>query len=63
MDEKDKMLSDKHNMIDSEINTWNMCPLALESAIKDRISKGKKPKAIILVQSCRKWNKSKKGAQ
>ena len=35
--------------IDSEIDTWNMCPIALEEAIKDRISKGKKPKAIIPV--------------
>ena len=35
--------------IDSEINTWNMCPVALENAIKDRILKGKKPRAIILV--------------
>jgi dTDP-4-amino-4,6-dideoxygalactose transaminase len=33
--------------IDSEAETWNMCPIALEEAIKDRISKGKKPKAII----------------
>lgn len=35
--------------IDSEPETWNMCPNALEEAIKDRISKGKKPKAIIAV--------------
>ena len=35
--------------IDSEIDTWNMCPRALEDAIIDRISKGKKPKAIIPV--------------
>jgi dTDP-4-amino-4,6-dideoxygalactose transaminase len=35
--------------IDSELETWNMCPNALEEAIKDRISKGKKPKAIIAV--------------
>lgn len=35
--------------IDSEITTWNMCPVALENAIKDRIFKGKKPKAIVLV--------------
>ncbi len=35
--------------IDSEIETWNMCPIALEEAIKDRILKDKKPKAIILV--------------
>ena len=25
--------------IDSEMDTWNMCPIALEEAIKDRISK------------------------
>ena len=35
--------------IDSEKDTWNMCPKHLESAIIDRISKGKKPKAIIIV--------------
>ena len=35
--------------IDSEIETWNMCPVALEKAIIDRIAKGKKPKAIIAV--------------
>lgn len=35
--------------IDSEKDTWNMCPLALEEAIIDRIAKGKKPKAIIPV--------------
>lgn len=35
--------------IDSEKETWNMCPITLEEAIEDRISKGKKPKAIIIV--------------
>lgn len=35
--------------VDSEEATWNMCPDALEKAIKDRISKGKRPKAIIPV--------------
>lgn len=35
--------------IDSEKDTWNMCPVALEEAIKKGISKGKKPKAIIVV--------------
>ncbi|MCU7540862.1 aminotransferase class I/II-fold pyridoxal phosphate-dependent enzyme [Riemerella anatipestifer] len=35
--------------VDSEKETWNMCPTALEEAIKDRIAKGKKPKAIIVV--------------
>ena len=35
--------------IDSEPETWNICPNALEDAIKDRILNGKKPKAIIAV--------------
>ncbi|ALR30034.1 pyridoxal phosphate-dependent aminotransferase [Chryseobacterium sp. IHB B 17019] len=35
--------------IDSEKDTWNMCPVALQEAIEDRIEKGKKPKAIIVV--------------
>ncbi|PZD76973.1 DegT/DnrJ/EryC1/StrS aminotransferase family protein [Mesonia sp. K7] len=35
--------------IDSEPTTWNMCPIALKKAIKDRIAKGNKPKAIIVV--------------
>lgn len=35
--------------VDSESQTWNICPNALEEAIKDRMSKGKKPKAIIAV--------------
>lgn len=35
--------------IDSELQTWNLCPIALEEAIVDRIAKGKKPKAIIAV--------------
>lgn len=35
--------------IDSEAETWNICPIQLEIAIKDRITKGKKPKAIIAV--------------
>lgn len=35
--------------IDSETDTWNMCPDALETAIKAQISKGKKPKAVIVV--------------
>jgi dTDP-4-amino-4,6-dideoxygalactose transaminase len=35
--------------IDSEEQTWNICPEALEEAILDRIQKGKKPKAIIAV--------------
>ena len=35
--------------IDSEEQTWNMCPKLLESAIIDSIEKGVVPKAIILV--------------
>ncbi|AVR46883.1 pyridoxal phosphate-dependent aminotransferase [Christiangramia fulva] len=35
--------------IDSEKKTLNLCPVQLEKAIKDRIAKGKKPKAIIAV--------------
>lgn len=35
--------------IDSETDTWNMDPEFLEEAIKDRVAKGKKPKAIIAV--------------
>ena len=35
--------------VDSEIDTWNMCPIHLEKAIKDRIINGSKPKAIIVV--------------
>jgi dTDP-4-amino-4,6-dideoxygalactose transaminase len=30
--------------IDSEPETWNLCPVALEIAIIDRIAKGKTPK-------------------
>jgi dTDP-4-amino-4,6-dideoxygalactose transaminase len=35
--------------IDSENETWNLCPVALEEAIIDRIANGTKPKAIIAV--------------
>lgn len=35
--------------IDSEPETWNMDPELLEEAIVDRIKKGRKPKAIVLV--------------
>ena len=35
--------------VDSEADTWNLCPIALEEAIQDRIAKGKKPKAILAV--------------
>ncbi|MBT2622933.1 aminotransferase class I/II-fold pyridoxal phosphate-dependent enzyme [Chryseobacterium sp. ISL-6] len=35
--------------IDSESETWNMCPIVLEEAIINRLRKGKRPKAIIVV--------------
>jgi dTDP-4-amino-4,6-dideoxygalactose transaminase len=35
--------------VDSEFDTWNICPQTLEKAIVDRIEKGKKPKVIIAV--------------
>lgn len=35
--------------VDSEIDTWNICPQFLEVAIQDRIKNGRKPKAIIAV--------------
>ncbi|WP_228377937.1 aminotransferase class I/II-fold pyridoxal phosphate-dependent enzyme [Chryseobacterium luteum] len=35
--------------VDSEDQTWNMCPDALEEAVKHCIQQGKKPKAIITV--------------
>jgi len=35
--------------IDSEKETWNMCPELLEKAIKESIAEAKKPKAIIVV--------------
>lgn len=35
--------------IDSEEDTWNMCPKALKKAIEASINNGKKPKAIIVV--------------
>lgn len=35
--------------VDSEPDSWNICPNALESAIKSRLAKGVKPKAIIAV--------------
>ena len=43
-------LGAKPVFVDSEADTWNMSPLLLEEAIKDRIDKtGKRPKAIIPV--------------
>ncbi len=36
--------------VDSEVDTWNMNPVLLEEAIKDRTEKtGKTPKAIVPV--------------
>ena len=35
--------------VDSELETWNLCPIALENAIVDTIHKGQIPKAIITV--------------
>lgn len=35
--------------VDSDPINWNMSPFFLEEAIKDRISKNKKPKAVIIV--------------
>src|SRR5258706_109924 len=35
--------------VDSEMDSWNMDPVFLEQAIRDRIRLGKKPKAIIVV--------------
>ena len=36
-------------LVDSEKETWNMSPEFLETAIKDCLKKGKKPKAIVWV--------------
>lgn len=35
--------------VDSEKETWNMCPVALKELIRERFVYGKKPKAIIVV--------------
>lgn len=35
--------------VDSEPETLNICPVRLEEAIRDRIAKGKKPRAVIAV--------------
>jgi dTDP-4-amino-4,6-dideoxygalactose transaminase len=42
-------LGAKPIFVDSELQTWNICPIALEQAIVDRIQNGKKPKAIVTV--------------
>ncbi|MFY0604927.1 MAG: aminotransferase class I/II-fold pyridoxal phosphate-dependent enzyme [Flavobacteriaceae bacterium] len=55
-------LGAKPIFIDSEIDTWNMSPFFLEEGIKNRIEKGKKPKAIIVVNSYgmpAKWDELK----
>ena len=39
-------LGAKPVFVDSELDTWNICPIELEKAIKNRISLGKKPKVI-----------------
>ena len=35
--------------VDSEPTTWNMCPDMLESALRDRLARGKRPKAVLVV--------------
>ncbi len=35
--------------VDSEADTWNICPVRLREALEDRLAKGKKPKALLLV--------------
>lgn len=37
--------------VDSEALTWNMCPEALETALKREIATGKRPKAVIVVHT------------
>lgn len=37
--------------VDSEPATWNMCPGALETALRDRLERGKRPKAVIAVDA------------
>ncbi len=38
-------------IIDSELETWNICPIALRKAIEQRILFHRKPKALILVHT------------
>jgi len=35
--------------VDSETQTWNMCPISLREALEHRIAAGIKPKAVIIV--------------
>lgn len=44
-----KYVGAKPLFIDSETESWNMDPVLLEEAIKERMDNGKKPKAIIIV--------------
>ncbi len=44
-----KYLGAQPIFVDSEQETWNLCPEQLENAIKDCHTKGKKPKAIVAV--------------
>lgn len=38
-------------IVDSEKDTWNISPVLLREAIKDRIEKGKKPKAVLVAHT------------
>ena len=42
-------LGAKPVFVDSEKDTWNMCPVQLRKAVENRIQNGVKPKAIIIV--------------
>jgi dTDP-4-amino-4,6-dideoxygalactose transaminase len=42
-------LGAKPVFVDSELETMNLCPIALESAINNGLARGKKPKAIVMV--------------
>ncbi|TYA58934.1 DegT/DnrJ/EryC1/StrS family aminotransferase [Formosa maritima] len=42
-------LGAKPVFVDSEKDTWNMCPVLLEQAILNRIKLGVKPKAVIVI--------------
>lgn len=44
-----KYLNANALFVDSERDTWNLCPNAVEDAIKKRLKTGKKPKVIIAV--------------
>ena len=35
--------------VDSEADTWNICPQRLREAIMDRLARGRKPKVLVLV--------------